>query len=193
MLEEWFKLFESYIVAIGGERFTPYRKQHILLHNLGIQGRKIYETLPDPPGQVEGGEGIDSFTSTVQKLEAHFGDKVNVGLERHTFFTRVQWKQESVQNSIAALWGLTQLCEFGEITDSLIRDQLVRYTNNSRIQEKLLAKNPSLREAIDIAKSVQHTAKCIKEMKPGNEEVATVKEEKDEREREREGVRFAKL
>lgn len=45
----------------------------------------------------------------------------------------------------------------------------MRCTNNSRIQEKLLSKNPTLKEALSIARSVEHTAKCIQEMKTPKE------------------------
>ncbi|KAJ1163120.1 hypothetical protein NDU88_003583 [Pleurodeles waltl] len=37
--EQWIKLFEWYLIAIGGEKLSLVSKQHILLHNLGIEGR----------------------------------------------------------------------------------------------------------------------------------------------------------
>ena len=91
------------------------------------------------------------------KLETHFGDKVNVVMERHKFFKRCQAQDESIVNYVAVLRGLTKFCEFGNLTDSLIRDQIVCCTNNVKIQEKLLIKNPSLTEAIEIAKGIELT------------------------------------
>lgn len=133
-------------------------------HNLGIQGRKEYEDLAD--GGEEGGEGDDDvFTTTLRKLGAHFKDKINVVLERHKFFKREQGKNEKVISYIAALRGLAATCEFGVITDSLIRDQLVRCTNDHKVQGRLLTQNPDLEETVTIAKSIEHTAYCFKEMK----------------------------
>ena len=113
------------------------------------------------------------------KLELHFGEKVNVTLERHKFFTRIQGRQESVLSYVAVLRGLANLCEFGALNDSLIKDQVTRCTNSTKIQEKLLAKNPSLQEAIEIARSVEHTAQCIKELKPVTETVNEIKKSSD--------------
>ena len=41
--KEWSKIFETYIIAIGGDAFRVERKYHILLHNLGIYGRKVFQ------------------------------------------------------------------------------------------------------------------------------------------------------
>lgn len=84
--KDWINIFASYLIAIGGERFSPTRKQHVLLHNLGIHGRKIFETLPEPELSEEEEEEVDVFKATLMKLETHFGDKINVVLERHKFF-----------------------------------------------------------------------------------------------------------
>ncbi|KAJ1175494.1 hypothetical protein NDU88_000782 [Pleurodeles waltl] len=86
-------------------------------------------------------------------------------MERHKFFMRLQAKDERVGNYIASLKTLAQTCDFAELTDSLIPDQLVRCTNNPRVQEKLLAKKPSLQEAQIIADSMEHAILWAKEMK----------------------------
>ncbi|KAJ1133750.1 hypothetical protein NDU88_000226 [Pleurodeles waltl] len=101
---------------------------------------------------------------SVTMLAAHFESKLNVVLERHTFFARSQGKSESVGNFVAVLRTLAHTCDFGDITDSLIRDQLVRCTNNKRVQEKLLTKNPDLRKAIAIVEGIESTNNWIKEM-----------------------------
>ncbi|KAJ1124182.1 hypothetical protein NDU88_002643, partial [Pleurodeles waltl] len=106
---------------------------------------------------------------------SHFGHKVNIVLERHRFFSRVQAKDEKVGTYIASLRGLAQTCDFGELEDSLIRDQLVRCTNNLRVQEKLLTYNPTLKEAVDMARGIEHTVECMREIK-NTPEVEGVKE-----------------
>ncbi|KAJ1163529.1 hypothetical protein NDU88_003987, partial [Pleurodeles waltl] len=90
-------------------------------------------------------DGLNDYERTVRKLENHFGNKVNVVLERHTFFSRTQSKDEKIASYIACLRGMANTCEFGNLEDSLIRDQLVRCTNNMKIQEKLLVHNPTLK------------------------------------------------
>ncbi|KAJ1170213.1 hypothetical protein NDU88_002094 [Pleurodeles waltl] len=97
-------------------------------------------------------------------LAAHLESELNVVIERHTFFARSQGKSESVGNFVAALRTLARTCDFGDITESLIRGQLVHCTNNKRVQEKLLTKNSDLREAIVIVEGMQSTSNWIKEM-----------------------------
>lgn len=164
----WVGIFKSYLVAIGGGNFSNVRKQHILLHNLGIQGRKLYEDITGRQVDEEDEEvdaGVDAYEFTLRKLEAHFREKINVVLERHKFFKRVQKKEEKLSTYIAALRDLSATCEFGALTDSLIRDQLVRCTNDQNVQEELLTRNPDLSEAINIAKGIEHTALCVREIK----------------------------
>ncbi|KAJ1132943.1 hypothetical protein NDU88_011244 [Pleurodeles waltl] len=157
-------LFDSYLIAIGGEKFSPARKQAVLLHNLGIEGRNIYDCLETLPIGGAEGESRDIYDMYVTMLAAHFESKLNVVLERLTFFARSQGKSESVGNVVAALRTPGCTCDFGDITDSLICDQLVRCTNNKRVQEKLLTKNPDLREAIAIVEGMESTNNWIKEM-----------------------------
>ena len=81
-------------------------------------------------------------------------------------------------NYVAVLRGLSRLCEFGNLKDSLIRDQIVRCTNNHRIQEKLLIRNPNLQEAMEIAKGIELTDLCMKEMRTSDRDlVSEVKSE----------------
>ncbi|KAJ1204824.1 hypothetical protein NDU88_000262 [Pleurodeles waltl] len=72
--------------------------------------------------------------------------------------------KQSVSNFVAALRTLARTCDFGDITDSLIRDQLVRCNNSKHVQEKLLTKNPDLKEAAAIADGMESTNNWIREM-----------------------------
>ncbi|KAJ1213855.1 hypothetical protein NDU88_001485 [Pleurodeles waltl] len=162
--KRWKNLFDSYLIAIGGEKFSPARKQAVLLHNLGIEGRNIYDSLE--PLSIGGADGElrDVYEMSITILAAHFESKLNIVLERHTFFARSQGGTGSVGNVVAALRTVARTCDFGEITDYLIRDQLIRCTNNKRVQEKLLTKYPDLREAIAIVEGMESTSSWIKEM-----------------------------
>ena len=45
--KQWKESFIMYMVAIGAERYGPVRRQAILLHLLGVEGRRLYEDLPE--------------------------------------------------------------------------------------------------------------------------------------------------
>ncbi|KAJ1216464.1 hypothetical protein NDU88_004066 [Pleurodeles waltl] len=63
---------------------------------------------------------------------------------------------------VAALRGLAVTCNFQDLTDSLIRDQIVRCTNNKKVKERLLSIDPSLEESIQLARSMEHTETWMK-------------------------------
>ncbi|KAJ1184588.1 hypothetical protein NDU88_001392 [Pleurodeles waltl] len=80
------------------------------------------------------------------------------------FFSRVQRADEDIASYVASLRGLALSCDFDQLLDSLIRDQLVRCAYDKKIREKLLMKDPNLEEAIQIAKRMEHTAIWLQEM-----------------------------
>ncbi|KAJ1193905.1 hypothetical protein NDU88_003201 [Pleurodeles waltl] len=97
-------------------------------------------------------------------LDELFTPKTNLVLQRHKFFSRVQREDEDIASYVASLRGLALSCEFHQLLDSLIWDQIVRCAYDKRIREKLLVKDPNLEEAIRIAKGMEHAAVWLKEM-----------------------------
>ncbi|KAJ1198520.1 hypothetical protein NDU88_002360 [Pleurodeles waltl] len=132
------------------------------------------------------------FDMSIQMLDTQFTPKNNLVLQRHKFFSRVQRGDEDIASYVASLRGLALSCDFDQLLDSLIRDQLVRCAYDKKIREKLLMKDPNLEEAIQIAKRMENTAIWLqeiegvtKEMKQGI--VAEVKK-KEERELRKSGT-----
>ncbi|XP_078537652.1 uncharacterized protein LOC144823205 [Lissotriton helveticus] len=76
-----------------------------------------------------------------------------------------QRAEESIDDFVARLRELSVKCNFGAIADEMVRDQLIVQCNNKKIQERLwAAKNPSLKNAIDLAKVVEQSELCMKEL-----------------------------
>ncbi|KAJ1172151.1 hypothetical protein NDU88_004001 [Pleurodeles waltl] len=146
------------------------RRQAILLHHLGVEGRRIYEDLPEVSLGMGDGQPTNVFDMSMQMLDIKFTPKTNLVLERHKFFSRVQKADEDIASCVAALRGLALSCRFEQLADSLIRDQIVRCTFDKRIREKLLMKDPNLEEAIQIAKRMEHTAIWLQEIDEPNKE-----------------------
>ena len=63
---------------------------------------------------------------------------MNVIAERYTFRQRKQSSTESIEEYVAALRGLTVNCQFGALTDELIRDQVVECTTHRCLRERFL-------------------------------------------------------
>ncbi|KAJ1110440.1 hypothetical protein NDU88_007791 [Pleurodeles waltl] len=168
--KQWKKVFSTYLLAIGGDRCRPIRRQAILLHHLGIEGRRIYEDLPEVSLGMGDGQPSNLFEMSLQMLDLQFTPKTNLVLERHKFFSRMQNAEKDIASYVATLRGLPLSCCFEQLSDSLIRDQIVRCAYNKKIREKLLMKDPNLEEAIQVAKRMENTAVWLLEMDDSNKE-----------------------
>ncbi|KAJ1149579.1 hypothetical protein NDU88_002386 [Pleurodeles waltl] len=116
------------------------------------------------------GQPTNVFEMSLQMLDLQFTPKTYLVLEHHKFFSRMQSAEEDMTSYVAALRGLALSCRFEQLSDSPIRDQIVRCAYNKKIREKLLMKDPNLEEAIQIAKRMEHTALWLKEMDDSNKE-----------------------
>ena len=71
-------------------------------------------------------------------LRNFFVPRVNVVAERYKFCQRGQKNGEFTEQYIASLREMVITCEFGELADEMIQDQLVEKTNPPCIRECLL-------------------------------------------------------
>lgn len=151
-------MFNNYLVVINatGNSWPEARKRALLLHCLGTEGQRIFNTLPDSG---------DTLASAITALEKHFNPALNVVAERHAFIKRLQGAQETILQYIAALRQLAATCEFGENCDDMIRDQLVEHVANPRIRERLLLKDKlDLTTAINEATQIEAATAQAKAM-----------------------------
>ncbi|CAI5683364.1 unnamed protein product [Oreochromis niloticus] len=143
----WKKLFDNYLLAIGGDDFAAERKRALLIHCLGTEGQRIYSALP---------LATDDYEGSVKALETYFHPKVNVVAERYRFRQRAQAVGESTDHYVAALRELVKQCKFGAMENEMLRDQLVEKTNNARIRERLLMEEDlTLDRALEIARRTE--------------------------------------
>ena len=160
---QWISAFDNYLEAMGGSDFAAARKKAILLHCLGLEGQRVYDTLPARTAPPEGATEYDNARFV---LGAHFIPRVNVVAVRHKFRQRSQQPGESVDTYIAALRDLCRHCKFDAMdnpVDEMIRDQLVEKTSSPKVREKLLMEqNLTLDNAIAIANSVEEACKDAK-------------------------------
>ena len=102
-------------------------------------------------------------------LEAHFKPQRNVVYERYVFNSCVQSVEESVDVYVNRLRKLASSCEFGALTDELIRDRLVIGVKDRDLKGRLLRqKGLSLQKAIEMCKSNEITKQQLKSLE--NEE-----------------------
>ncbi|KAH7971956.1 hypothetical protein HPB52_004387 [Rhipicephalus sanguineus] len=103
--EQWEQLSNVYLVASGAAEFTPARRKAILLHCLGPEGQRIYQTLPAgstaatqpvpsaaalvvKDGDKSAAATSDEYETALVALRHHFSTSCNVVVERHRFHRR---------------------------------------------------------------------------------------------------------
>ena len=80
-----------------------------------------------------------------------FPDKKNRTLDRRKFFSRMQQPGETLQQFWHTLHGLAALCDFGEITKTLVLDMFILHMNNKKVQEKLHTEHREPDQALEFA------------------------------------------
>ena len=80
-----------------------------------------------------------------------FQVKRNRTLDRHKFFSRAQQPGESLKQFWHTLNGLAALCNFGEITNTLVLDMFILHMNNKKVQEKLCTEPREPEQALEFA------------------------------------------
>ena len=83
-------------------------------------GKDCYEILQRLPDS----ENHTTVDETLTALEQYFIPKRNVTYERFVFNNCHQGPRETVDEYVTKLRSLSSTCEFGALTDDLVRDRL---------------------------------------------------------------------
>ena len=109
--------------------------------------------------------GEKSYDELVKALKDQFNPIPSETVQRSRFHNRVRKPGESVATFVAELRSLAEFCNFGAVLDDMLCDRLICGINNSKIQQKLLAKKKlTLTSAIETAQGMETAAKNAKEM-----------------------------
>ena len=97
------------------------------------------------------------YTTVLSKFESFFQVRKNVIFERACFNRRVQKREESVEQYIAALHRLADTCNYGDLTEDLIRDRLVVGIRDTKLSSQLQM-DPNLKLETAMTKVRQNEA-----------------------------------
>lgn len=165
----WHDMFKVYLLASGASEFSPERRKALLLHSLGPEGQRIFNTLSVSQAaektEEEGtGATPDVYDSAVAALAKHFDTTCNLVVERHRFHRRIQFPGESIPEYVTALQERAAMCSFTSQEESL-RDQFVAGVSSHRIRERLLLEGSSLsfHKAVALASQIEQAAVEMKE------------------------------
>ena len=101
----------------------------------------------------------------LEKMEKYCIGECNEAYERYVFSLKDQEMNESVDAYVTALRKLAKTCDYGALTDSLIRDWMVVGIDDNSTRKKLLQSSKlTLDQFIDIFRSTETSARQLKVM-----------------------------
>ncbi|UYV66018.1 K02A2.6-like [Cordylochernes scorpioides] len=152
--ETWKFKFLLYSDAIQLETKPVKQQRAIILHNIGDDALNIYktfglhETLTNP-----------TITDILEKYDNHFKPFKSVIYRRYNFFSEVQEKNQSFDDC-------HKNCDFGDLTESLIRDRIVLGVLDKNLTERYL-QDPdlTLSKAIALGRAAESSRTQLREIK----------------------------
>ncbi len=132
-------------------------KAAIFLHLAGPEVLEVFNTLSfDVPGDEK------KLNKLIEKFEAQCIPRKNLTWERHVFNTRNQQPGETIDQYVTDLRSKAKTCEFGALTDSLIKDRLVGGVVSDKTRSCLLKQaDLTLAGALDKAEKAVQTVKSL--------------------------------
>lgn len=156
MSETWkfFKQkFKIYLIASKINIEDSSYQTALLLSVIGDRALKVYNNF------VFGkGESKDDFQVVMSKFDNYFMPDKNVTYERHKFFLRDQKPGEKIDQYVTDLRDLSSTCDFGDLTDSLIRDRVILGIKDMSMKDCLLrTKDLTLVKAVELCRTSEIT------------------------------------
>jgi len=160
--------FELYLVAIGAAKKSDEQKIALFLTIAGPDTIEVYNTLEFND------DDKDKYDVVIKKIEEYCTPRKNETYERYVFRSRMQTSDESFEQFVTDLKIKSQSCGFGDLTESLVRDQIVIGLVDKKLKERLLRESDlTLKKAIEICQAAE-TAKTQMKTLQNEDKDATV-------------------
>ena len=158
---QWKQTMQLYI-ELTMKNKSQKEKCSAFLYTIGQAGRDVYNTM------TLSEEEQDKIDVLFSKFELYCKPKQNVTIERYRFNTRVQGRQETVDQYLTELKLIAKNCSFGELENELVRDRLVCGTNSEEVRQRLLSvEDISLDKAVSICRAHEETKKNVQYFNDG--------------------------
>lgn len=156
------QMWDNYKIASQLKNKSKEFRTATLLTCIGQDALEIYDGL----SFVDKSQKTD-IDVVLQKLEAFCVGTTSEIYERYLFNKRDQAKLgESIDTYVAALRSLSKTCNYGMLTDNLIRDRVVMGILDKGIWKKLLQESKlTLQSCIDICQANETTQEQLQKMK----------------------------
>ncbi|XP_029050026.1 uncharacterized protein LOC114879356 [Osmia bicornis bicornis] len=131
MAENWMRWKKDFMIFLELSNFIDKSqdiKAYLLRNYIGEVGLNVIQKINVADR--------DNIYALLAKLDTFF-NPVNEVEARYNFFTRHKQRNESIEAYITDLKRKAETCNFGKLTDSLIRDKVVADLNDKVLRKKL--------------------------------------------------------
>lgn len=180
---EWEKWLRSFTLYLEAEEITAIpKKKSKLLHLGGPQLQEVAYNIPGALVEYDPKAKNDVFGILVQKLDEYFTPKRNSAYERHIFRSLSPAEGESFSKFMLKLRQQMSKCFLGstksEIEEISLKDKIIDSWASNELKKKLLEREMTLDEVIDICKIHEEINKSSQAMLVKNETEIVGKVEK---------------
>ncbi|XP_064637879.1 uncharacterized protein LOC135494059 [Lineus longissimus] len=149
--------FEMYLLAEDGAGFSDQRKIAVLLTVAGQPAMDLFNTF-----ELSDADRA-KYDKVIEQFVKYCSPKKNETYERYVFRSRLQKQGETFDSFITDLRLKSKTCNFADLADSMLRDQVVFGIADSKIRERLLRESElSLEKAVKVCKSVEAAQRHVK-------------------------------
>ena len=124
--------WENYVIAVELNEKDKKIQVATLLTVLGKECMQVYKTLP-----LTDDERKDP-NIVIEKLSSHFEPQRNTIYERYMFNMSKQEVNETFDQFLTRLRELVSTCEYGALTDEMVRDRIVIGINDNQSRGRML-------------------------------------------------------
>ncbi|UYV74356.1 K02A2.6-like [Cordylochernes scorpioides] len=168
-IEENWRYFKShwrnFSIATGLDNKEDKLKVATLLSIIGKEAYNIFEHLDLSDEQRNNSDEI------INALTQHFTPKINIIYERSILNQTNQETNESIEQYICRLRKLSSTCNYGAMTEEMIRDRLVLGIIDKQTKRQLISDPQlTLQKAIDVCKANESANKQIENLTKNTQE-----------------------
>lgn len=156
MAKEWKQQYEYFEIATGLNTKPENIQFATFMSAVVYAAIQIYNSLPGSPN--------NTLKQVKEKFDLYFSPKLNITFERYKFHKILQNDGETIDEYITRLRLQAQNCEFEQLSDSILRDQLILGIKNDSLRTKLLSEDITLEKAIKICQATELAQKQTAEI-----------------------------
>lgn len=155
--EEWRSSYLIYETACEYAKKPKAARKALLLHVLGPQARRIYQTFPPPPAlHAEAAASFNEVEYILEQFDALYQPYKNVTQATAIFNSMTQQAGQSIDDFVTELRLQAQRCDFGSTGDRLIGDRIIVGIQDSALRERLFREqNLTLERIISTCKAAE--------------------------------------